>query len=141
MNNKEGYGVLWTALSGIMPEPPTKSVVLSHMELLLKDEIYARLTRKWSLLPEENGDTWADLLSYSKEVWNSSHCCSKKATLIADNVLPLRSTPEGAEVCNVEDHVSDRGVFARASGEWAIVASHDPDNGTSRIKLPYHLFL
>ena len=68
MNSKEGYGVLWTALSGIMPEPPTKSVVLSHMELLLKDEIYARLTRKWSLLPEENGDTWADLLSYSKEV-------------------------------------------------------------------------
>nr|CAN70768.1 hypothetical protein VITISV_017697 [Vitis vinifera] len=24
-------------------------------------------------------------------------CCSKKATLIVDNVLPLRSTPEGAE--------------------------------------------
>ena len=68
MNSKEGYGVLWTALSGIMPEPPTKSVVLSHMELLLKDGIYARLTIKWSLLPEENGDTWTDLLSDSKEV-------------------------------------------------------------------------
>ena len=68
MNSKEGCGVLWTTFSGIMLEPPTKSVVLSHMELVLKDGIYARLTIKWSLLSEENGDTWADLLSDSKEV-------------------------------------------------------------------------
>ncbi|KAG2630107.1 hypothetical protein PVAP13_3KG493500 [Panicum virgatum] len=41
-----------------------------------------------------------------------------------------------AVVCNVEHHVGDRGVFARASGDYAIVISHNPDNGTSRIKLP-----
>ncbi|CAA6656518.1 unnamed protein product [Spirodela intermedia] len=52
------------------------------------------------------------------------------------NVLPLRSIPEGAVVCNVEHYVGDRGVFARCSGDYAIVISHNPDNGTSRIKLP-----
>lgn len=48
------------------------------------------------------------------------------------NVLPLRSIPEGAVVCNVEHHVGDRGVLARASGDYAIVISHNPDNGTTR---------
>ncbi|KMZ56235.1 hypothetical protein ZOSMA_981G00030 [Zostera marina] len=28
------------------------------------------------------------------------------------------------------------GVFAKCSGDYAIVISHNPDNGTSRIKLP-----
>ncbi|KAJ6756221.1 60S RIBOSOMAL PROTEIN L8-1 [Salix purpurea] len=42
----------------------------------------------------------------------------------------------GAVVCNVEHHVGDRGVFARASGDYAIVISHNPDNDTTRIKLP-----
>jgi ribosomal protein L2 len=49
-------------------------------------------------------------------------------------VLPLCGIPEGAVVCNVEHHVVDRGVFARASGDYAIVISHNPDNGTSRSK-------
>jgi large subunit ribosomal protein L8e len=52
------------------------------------------------------------------------------------SVLPVRSIPEGGVICNVEHHVGDRGVFARASGDYAIVISHNPDNGTSRIKLP-----
>ncbi|KAI3945563.1 hypothetical protein MKW92_043796 [Papaver armeniacum] len=62
--------------------------------------------------------------------------CGKKASLMVGNVLPLRSIPEGAVVCNVEHHVGDRGTLARASGDYAIVISHNPDNGTSRIKLP-----
>nr|DAD46999.1 TPA_asm: hypothetical protein HUJ06_016936 [Nelumbo nucifera] len=62
--------------------------------------------------------------------------CGKKANLMVGNVLPLRSVPEGAVVCNVEHHVGDRGVFARCSGDYAIVISHNPDNGTTRIKLP-----
>ncbi|KAJ6288305.1 hypothetical protein OIU76_024318 [Salix suchowensis] len=49
---------------------------------------------------------------------------------------PFRALPEGAVVCNVEHHVGDRGVFARASGDYAIVISHNPDNDTTRIKLP-----
>ena len=48
------------------------------------------------------------------------------------NVLPLRGIPEGAIVCNVEHHIGDHGVFARASGDYAIVISHNPNNGTLR---------
>ncbi|KMZ68331.1 60S ribosomal protein L8 [Zostera marina] len=62
--------------------------------------------------------------------------CGKKANLMVGNVLPIRSIPEGTVVCNVEHHVGDRGAFARCSGDYAIVISHNPDNGTSRIKLP-----
>ena len=58
--------------------------------------------------------------------------CGKKANLMVGNVLPLRSVPEGAVVCNVEHHVGDRGAFARASGDYAIVISHNPDNDTTR---------
>ena len=53
--------------------------------------------------------------------------CGKKATLVVENVLLLKSIPEGAVVCNVEHHVGDRGVFARAFGDYAIVISHNPD--------------
>ncbi|KAF7149862.1 hypothetical protein RHSIM_Rhsim02G0126500 [Rhododendron simsii] len=62
--------------------------------------------------------------------------CGKKANLMVGNVLPLRSIPEGGVVCNVEHHVGDRGVLARGSGDYAIVISHNPNNDTSRIKLP-----
>ncbi|GJZ23588.1 60S ribosomal protein L8 [Tanacetum coccineum] len=62
--------------------------------------------------------------------------CGKKANLMVGNVLPIGSIPEGGVVCNVEHHVGDRGSFARASGDYAIVISHNPDNGTSRVKLP-----
>ena len=58
--------------------------------------------------------------------------CGKKATLSIGNVLPLRSVPEGAVVCNVEHRMGDRGAFARASGDYAIVVSHNVDSGTTR---------
>jgi large subunit ribosomal protein L8e len=64
--------------------------------------------------------------------------CGKKANLMVGNVLPLRSVPEGAVVCNVEHHVGDRGVFARASGDYAIVISHNPDNDTTRYNLTFY---
>ncbi|KAJ7981644.1 60S ribosomal protein L8 [Quillaja saponaria] len=43
---------------------------------------------------------------------------------------------EGAVVCNVEHHVGDCGVLARASGDYTVVIRHNPDNGTTRVKLP-----
>ena len=58
--------------------------------------------------------------------------CSKKATLVVGNVVPLRSIPEGAIICNVEHHVGDHGVLARASGDYAIIISHNPKNDTTR---------
>jgi len=35
-----------------------------------------------------------------------------------------------------EQKAGDRGSLARASGDYAIVVSHNPDNGITRIKLP-----
>ncbi|XP_070680742.1 uncharacterized protein [Malus domestica] len=43
-------------------------------------------------------------------------------------ILLLISIPEGAVVCNIEHHVGDRGTLARASGDYAVVISHNPDN-------------
>jgi len=62
--------------------------------------------------------------------------CGKKATLTVGNILPLKMVPEGTIVCNVEAKVGDRGSFARGSGCYAIVISHDEDNGTTRLRLP-----
>lgn len=50
--------------------------------------------------------------------------------------MPLASMPEGAIVCNVEHRVGDRGTFAKASGDYAIVIAHNPDTGLTRVKLP-----
>ena len=62
----------------------------------------------------------------------SKYYCSHHATLSIGNVLPLLGIPEGAVVCNVEHHVGDRGVFAGASRDYAIVISHNPGNNTLR---------
>ncbi|XP_044360035.1 60S ribosomal protein L8 [Triticum aestivum] len=53
--------------------------------------------------------------------------CGRRAVVAIGNVLPLASLPEGAVVCNVEQHVGDRGALARASGDYAIVISHNSD--------------
>ena len=62
--------------------------------------------------------------------------CGVKAALNCGNVLPLKSVPEGTICCNVECQVGDRGKFARCSGDYAVVISHDEDAGVTRIRLP-----
>ena len=62
--------------------------------------------------------------------------CGKKAQLVVGNILPVGSMPEGTIICNVEQKLGDRGVLAKASGEYCILISHNPDTGFSRIKLP-----
>jgi large subunit ribosomal protein L8e len=62
--------------------------------------------------------------------------CGKKATLTCGNVLPLTSVPEGTIVCNIEAKRGDRGAFARCSGAYAIVVTHDEDKGTTKLRLP-----
>lgn len=62
--------------------------------------------------------------------------CGKKATLAVGNVLPLESLPEGTIVCNVEEKSGDGGALARASGNYATVVGQNPEDGTTRIKLP-----
>ncbi|TMW62347.1 hypothetical protein Poli38472_009840 [Pythium oligandrum] len=60
----------------------------------------------------------------------------KKATLTVGNILPLSVLPEGTIVCNVEARIGDRGVFARASGDYAVIVSHDEDKGKTKLRLP-----
>jgi len=62
--------------------------------------------------------------------------CGKKAQLNVGNVLPLGSMPEGTIICNVESKTGDRGCLARCSGNYSTIVSHNPDDGTSKIKLP-----
>merc|ERR1712071_73648 len=57
--------------------------------------------------------------------------CGRKADLVVGNVLPLSAVPEGTLVCNVEARVGDRGAFARGSGCFAAVITHDEDKGTA----------
>lgn len=44
--------------------------------------------------------------------------------------------PEGAVVCNLEERLGDRGAVARASGNYATIVSHNPDDGKTKVKLP-----
>ena len=60
----------------------------------------------------------------------------KKAALKIGNCLPLGQMPEGTVVSNVENSPGDRGKIARASGEYATIVSHNPDNGKTRLRLP-----
>lgn len=44
--------------------------------------------------------------------------------------------PEGSIICNIEHRAGDGGTFAKASGDYAIIISHNTDAGTTRLKLP-----
>jgi len=63
--------------------------------------------------------------------------CGRRADLSIGNVLPIGTLPEGTVVCNVEGHVGDRGALARCSGDYAIVISHNTDNGATRLLYIY----
>jgi large subunit ribosomal protein L8e len=60
----------------------------------------------------------------------------KIAGLTVGNVLPLSAMPEGTIICNVEGKPTDRGEYARASGNYATIISHDTDANKARIRLP-----
>lgn len=62
--------------------------------------------------------------------------CGKKAALAVGNVLPLNMVPEGTICCNIECAVGDKGKFARCSGDYAVVITHDEAKGTTRLRLP-----
>jgi large subunit ribosomal protein L8e len=58
------------------------------------------------------------------------------AQLAIGNVLPVGAIPEGTAICNVENYAGDRCKIARASGNYAVVVSQNPDEGLTRIRLP-----
>ncbi|RHY29579.1 hypothetical protein DYB32_005036 [Aphanomyces invadans] len=60
----------------------------------------------------------------------------KKATMAVGNILPLSQLPEGTIVCNVEARIGDKGKYARCSGDYAVIVTHDEDKGKTKIRLP-----
>ena len=59
----------------------------------------------------------------------SKYYYGRRATLSIGNVLLICGIPEGAVVYDVEHHAGNRGTFTRASRDYAIMISHNPDNG------------
>ena len=55
----------------------------------------------------------------------------RRATLSIGDVLSLHGILEGAVVCNVEHHVSNRSTFAGSSRDYTIMISRNPDSGVS----------
>lgn len=60
----------------------------------------------------------------------------KKAQLTIGNIKPVGELPEGSIVCNLEAKQGDRGTLARASGDFALIVSHNLETGFTRVKLP-----
>ena len=58
------------------------------------------------------------------------------AKIAVGNVMPIQEIPEGTTICNIEAKLGDRGKLARASGDYAIVVSQDPERGVTRVRLP-----
>lgn len=63
-------------------------------------------------------------------------CLQQTASLTVGNIMPLGTMPEGTVCSSIEAKVGDRGTFARCSGDYAVLISHDEDKGTSKIRLP-----
>jgi large subunit ribosomal protein L8e len=62
--------------------------------------------------------------------------CGAKAQVTVGNVLPLSALPEGTIICNVEGAAGDRGIIARASGDYCTIIIHDTDKKKTQIRLP-----
>jgi len=60
--------------------------------------------------------------------------CGISAEIKPGNILPLAEIPEGVPICNIESKPNDGGQFARASGVYATLVSHER-NKTS-IQMP-----
>ncbi len=60
--------------------------------------------------------------------------CGISAEIKTGNILPLSEIPEGVPICNIESKPNDGGQFARASGVYATLVSHDRNKTV--IKMP-----
>ncbi|XP_066316357.1 large ribosomal subunit protein uL2-like [Miscanthus floridulus] len=57
--------------------------------------------------------------------------CGHRATLSIGDVLPLRGVLEGTVTCNVELHVGNCSASSRATEDYAIIVSRNPDSDAS----------
>jgi large subunit ribosomal protein L2 len=60
--------------------------------------------------------------------------CGVSAEIKPGNTLPLAEIPEGTPICNVEARPGDGGKFARSSGVYALLITHDV--GKTAVQLP-----
>jgi len=60
--------------------------------------------------------------------------CGIGAEIKLGNTLPLAEIPEGTPVCNIESHPGDGGHFARASGTYGLLVTHDL--GKTMVQMP-----
>jgi len=60
----------------------------------------------------------------------------ESAPIKVGNTLPLRCIPEGIAICNIENNPGDGGKFARASGNYATLVTHEVDTGRALVVMP-----
>ncbi|MCD6209849.1 MAG: 50S ribosomal protein L2 [Methanophagales archaeon] len=60
----------------------------------------------------------------------------ESAAIKVGNTLPLRCIPEGIAVCNIEGNPGDGGKFARASGNYATLVTHEVETGRTLVVMP-----
>lgn len=60
--------------------------------------------------------------------------CGISAEVKPGNILPLAEIPEGVPVCNIEGKPNDGGRFARSSGVYSTVISHE--RGKTVLEMP-----
>jgi len=60
--------------------------------------------------------------------------CGIGAEIKVGNILPLSDIPEGTPICNIESHPGDGGHFARASGAYGLLVTHDV--GKTLVQMP-----
>ncbi|CAF1469416.1 unnamed protein product [Rotaria sordida] len=58
------------------------------------------------------------------------------AAVTIGSVMPLGQMPEGTIICRIEQTTGDRGKLAKASGNYATIVSHNPEDGKTKVKLP-----
>ncbi len=60
----------------------------------------------------------------------------ESAGIKVGNTLPLRCIPEGIAICNIESKPGDGGKFARASGNYATLVTHEAETCRSLVIMP-----
>lgn len=60
--------------------------------------------------------------------------CGIGSEIKVGNILPLSEIPEGTPICNIESHPGDGGRFARASGVYGLLITHDV--GKTLVQMP-----
>jgi len=60
--------------------------------------------------------------------------CGIGAEIKLGNTLPLAEIPEGSPLCNIESHPGDGGRFARSSGVYGLLITHDI--GKTLVQMP-----